>query len=79
VGILNGIIVAVDCYYLVTIYSKQEKFEIIEINAESEYLVRFLTFHNHRIQKICPGFSYKPDMNTVSFFILRNVTVAGCG
>jgi hypothetical protein len=77
VGILNGIIVVVDLYYLATIYSKKEVFEILEINAESEYLRRFLKFHDTRIQKICPGFVYKPDMNTISFFILRNMTVAG--
>jgi len=77
VGILNGVIVIVDIYYLAAIYSKKEVFDILEINAESEYLTRFLKFHNNRIQKICPGFAYNPDMNTVSFFILRNMSVAG--
>jgi len=77
VSILNGIIVAVDIYYLTIIYTKKESFEILEINAESEYLIRFIKYHNERIQKICPGFSYNPDMNTVSFFILRNMLVTG--
>jgi len=77
VGILNGVIVIVDIYYLAAIYSKKEVFDILEINAESEYLTRFLKFHNNRIQKICPGFAYNPNMNTVSFFILRNMSVAG--
>jgi hypothetical protein len=77
VGILNGIIVLVDIYYLAIIFSKKETFEILEINAESEYLKRFLIFHNDRIQKFLPGFAYNPDMNTVSFFILRNMSVAG--
>ena len=77
VGILNGIIVIVDIYYLAAIYSKKEVFDILEIHAESEYLTRFLKFHNNQIQKICPGFVYNPDRNTVSFFILRNMSVAG--
>jgi hypothetical protein len=77
VGILNGFIVMVDIYYLSIIYSKKELFEILEINAESEYLVRFLKYHDSRIQKILPGFSYHPDKNTISFFILRNMSVAG--
>jgi len=51
VGVLNGIIVLVDLYYLFTIYSKKEVFEILEINAESEYLKRFLSFHNDKIQQ----------------------------
>ncbi|MCX6156442.1 MAG: hypothetical protein WCK13_01955 [Ignavibacteriota bacterium] len=77
VGILNGFIVLVDIYYLIHIYSKNEKFEILEINSSSVYLKRFLKFHNARIQKILPGFAYNPDLNTVSFFILRDMAIAG--
>jgi hypothetical protein len=77
VGILNGFIVLVDLYYLTHIYSKKEKFEILEINSSSVYLKRFLKFHNARIQKILPGFEYNPDLNTVSFFILRDMAIAG--
>jgi hypothetical protein len=77
VGVLNGIIVLVDAYYLYLIYSKKEVFEILEVSAESKYLPRFLAFHNEKIQRICPGFSFHPDHNTVSFFILRNMSIAG--
>ena len=77
VGFLNGFIVIVDIYYLFTIYSKQEVFETLEIRADNKYLLRFLEFHNKEIQKFFPGFTYKPEMNTVSFFILRNTAVAG--
>jgi len=77
VGILNGFIVLVDIYYLTHIYSKKEKFEILEINSSSVYLKRFLKFHDARIQKILPGFKYNPDMNSVSFFILRDMAIAG--
>lgn len=77
VGILNGIIVIVNVYYLTKIYSKKELFEVLEIDAESEYLIRFLNFNNSRIRKICPEFSYHPTKNIVSFFILRNMSVTG--
>jgi hypothetical protein len=77
VGVLNGIIVLVDVYYLWLIYSKKETFEILEINSSSEYLKRFLKFHDARIQEYLPGFSYIPDATTISFFILRNMAVAG--
>jgi len=77
VGVLNGIIVLVDVYYLAIIYSKKETFEILEINAESIYLGRFLKFHDAKIQTYCPGFAYTPDSNTVIFFILRNMAVTG--
>jgi hypothetical protein len=77
VGILNGVIVAVDIYYLIIIYTKKELFEILEIRPENKYMIRFLAYHNAEIQNFFPGFTYKPDMNTVSFFILRNMSVAG--
>lgn len=77
VGLLNSFIVLVDVYYLVSIYSKKEIFEILEVRPENRYLIRFLEFHDKDIQKFFPGFSYKPEMNTVSFFTLRNMAVAG--
>jgi len=77
VGFLNGFIVAVDIYYLFKIYSKKETFETLEIRANNKYIFRFLEFHNKEIQKFFPGFAYKPEMNTVSFFILRNAAIAG--
>ncbi len=77
VGFLNGFIVVVDIYYLVGIFSKKEVFEILEVRSDNRYLIRFLSFYNKDIQNFFPGFSYKPEMNTVSFIILRNMAVAG--
>ena len=77
VGFLNGLIALIDVYYLIIIYNKKETFETLEIRAENKYLLRFLEFHNKEIQKFFPGFTYKPEMNTISFFILRNTAVAG--
>ncbi|MEA2105669.1 MAG: hypothetical protein U9P82_02970 [Bacteroidota bacterium] len=77
VGFLNGFIVVVDIYYLIIIYGKKEIFETLEVRADNKYLLRFLEFHHKEIQKFFPGFKYKPEMNTISFFILRNMAVAG--
>ena len=77
VGFLNSFIVMVDIYYLHSIYSKKEIFEILELRADNRYLIKFLQFHNKEIQNFFPGFTYKPEMNTVSFFVLRNMAVAG--
>lgn len=77
VGILNTFIAVVDVYYLLSIYARKEIFEILEVRPENRYLIRFLEFHHKDIQKFFPGFNYKPEMNTVSFFTLRNMAVAG--
>lgn len=77
VAVLNGFIIAVDIFYLTRIYSKKELFETLEIRGDNKYLLRFLEFHNKDIQTFFPGFNYKPEINTISFFVLRNMNVAG--
>lgn len=77
VALLNGFIICVDVYYLWSIYSREEVFEILRIKPGSEYLNRFIQYHDKEIQKICPGFVYDESRNTLSFFILRNMQVAG--
>ncbi|MBI9053158.1 MAG: hypothetical protein JEY96_05040 [Bacteroidales bacterium] len=77
VGALNGFIAIIDVYFLYTIYNKKEIFETLEIRADNKYIYRFLEFHDKEIQKYFPGFAYKAEMNTISFFILRNAAVTG--
>ncbi|PKO99257.1 MAG: hypothetical protein CVU14_07935 [Bacteroidetes bacterium HGW-Bacteroidetes-9] len=77
VGFLNAFIALVDIYYLFTIYSKKEVFETLEVRPDNKYLIRFLQFHDKEIQRFFPGFTYKPEMNTITFFILRDMAVAG--
>jgi len=77
VVVLNGFIVSVDIYFLLKIYTKSHLFDTLEIRGDNKYLLKFLTYHNDEIQKFFPGFVYKPEMNTVSFFVLRNMAVAG--
>lgn len=77
VAFLNGFIVSVDLFYLYRIYSKKELFDTLEIRGDNKYLLNFLKFHDKEIQKYFPGFNYKAEMNTISFFVLRNMAVAG--
>ncbi len=77
VTVLNGFIALVDIYYLVKIYRKKEVFDILEVRSDNKYLQAFLKFHDKDIHKFFPGFVYKPEMNTISFFVLRNLNVAG--
>jgi hypothetical protein len=77
VGILNFFIVVVDIYYLAKIYSTKETFETLEIRADNRYLLRFLDYHKKEILKFFPEFKYLPKMNTISFFILRDMLVTG--
>ncbi len=77
VALLNGFIVLVDIYYLAAIYGKKHFFETLETKGDDEYLLRFVEFYRKDIELFFPGFVYKPEMNTVCFFVLRNMAVAG--
>ena len=77
VTVLNGFIALVDIYYLIRIYRKKEVFDVLEVRGDNKYLLEFLKFHDKDIHKFFPDFTYKPEMNTISFFVLRNLSVAG--
>jgi hypothetical protein len=77
VAALNGFIVCVDIFYLTRIYSRSDLFDVLEIRGDNKYLLKFLDFHHREIQNFFPGFAYKPELNTISFFVLRNTNVAG--
>ncbi len=77
VALLNGFIVIVDIYYLHSIFSRKEVFEIMRVRNDNKYLKRFLDFYQDDIQRFFPGFTHKPELNTYTFFILRDMAVAG--
>lgn len=77
VGFLNLFIALVDVYYLYSIYSKKEIFEILEVEPGSQYLERFLNFYEKDIRLFFPNFYYKLNPEDISFFILRDMAIAG--
>lgn len=77
VGALNIFIVVVDIYYLAKIFGRKDVFELLEVRPDNQYLNKFLSFHQHEIQNIFPHFSYNSKETDISFFVLRNTTVAG--
>lgn len=77
VMILNSFIASVDIFYLIRIYNKKELFDFLEIRGDNKYLLKLLEFYKDDIEKSFPGFVYKPELNTISFLVLRNSAVAG--
>ena len=77
VGILNSFIVLVDVFYLIQIYTKKEYLKALPVRADNKLLTEFLEFYKKEIKKIFPDFYYKPEINKFSFFILRDVAIAG--
>ena len=74
---VNLVIVVIDTYYLVEMFTKKEYFTILEVHAESEYLARFLTFYQAEINRFLPGFAFAPSEKQLIFFVLRNLIPTG--
>lgn len=77
VGVMNGFIVLVDLYYLAQIFGRKEVFEVLEIQPDSRFLKRFLDFHRQDIQRFFPDYHFDPANDSLTFFVLRNMEVAG--
>ncbi len=77
VGFVNGAIALVNVYYLGKMIVEKEYFKILNVRGDSYYLKEFLSFYEKDIKKFFPDFVYEPMKNRYSFFILRNMNVAG--
>ncbi|MBK9291908.1 MAG: hypothetical protein IPM52_09815 [Bacteroidetes bacterium] len=77
VGVMNGLIVLVDLYYLWLIFGTKEVFEVLGIQSDSHYLKRFLEYHRADILRYFPDYHFDPSADKVTFFVLRNMEVAG--
>lgn len=77
VAIVNGLIVALDIYYLFKAYTKNEVFQILELEKGDDYLRQFIHFYKTDIQKFFPNFEHKDEEQAFQFLILRNMNVAG--
>ncbi len=77
VAFVNGAIALVNIYYLGRMITEKEYFKILHVRGDSYYLKEFLKFYEKDIKKYFPDFRYEPVKNRYSFFILRNMNVAG--
>jgi hypothetical protein len=74
---LNAFIVVVNIRFLTKILRRRDSFSLLEVDAESPYLLRFLEFHMPDIQYFLPGFRYEPSEHQMRLFVLRDVVPAG--
>lgn len=77
VGVINLVILIINIYYLYKIYTEKEYFKLLEITEDSKYLTYFLEFYKKDIAKYFPGFDFDLSKTAVSFYVLRNLAVAG--
>ncbi len=83
VGVLNLFIVLANIYYLRGMYSDNESFKIMKVEANDPYLEYFVDFHKAQIQNFFPRFDKsllqqnEGEQKAFTLFLLRNAVVAG--
>lgn len=78
VVLTNLAIIGLHLHFLGRLRShRREYFRLIEVDADSRYLIEFLDFHHADIQLFQPGFSYRPSADQVRAFVLRDMIPAG--
>lgn len=71
--LVNGFIVIIDIYYLVKMFRNRDKFEILKMNDDEEYLTRFYDHYKQDIENIFPRITKESLKGNINFFILRNM------
>lgn len=77
VAVVNALIVCINIYYLWQMRNTRQFFQLLRVEPDSEYLVRFLDFHRDEIGRFVPGFAHAAAPGQLALFILRDMVPAG--
>lgn len=72
----NVVLFAINVYFLIKIYRKQEKFDLVEFNQNAAIVPKFLSFYENDIQRYFPDFELTDNADEVKFIVLRDIAMA---
>ncbi len=72
----NGVLFAINMFFLFKIYRKQEKFDLVEFSNDAALIPKFLSFYQKDIETYFPGFIMGAGENEIRFVVLRDIVVA---
>lgn len=72
----NGVLLAINIYFLFKIYRRQEKFDLVEFRNDAALIPKFLSFYNKDIRSYFPDFDMAADDSAIRFVVLRDIVVA---
>ena len=75
--LLNSLTLNVNAFYLWRMLQKRDYFTLMQVRADSAYLLHFLEFYRKEISEFIPTYQFKPDELQVVVFILRNMLPVG--
>jgi hypothetical protein len=73
----NVVIILIHLHFLREIRRPDEYFKVLEVRSVSNYLRHFLDHYAEDIEHAWPGFEYRPEENSLTLFILRDLVPAG--
>lgn len=76
VAVMNGFVFLIDIYFLVQTL-RPDYYEVLQVEPDTYYLRKFLSFYQQEIQRFIPEFNGELSPDAAVFFILRNVVPAG--
>lgn len=72
----NGVLFAINMYFLFKIYRRQEKFDLVEFRNDAALIPKFIAFYQKDIASYFPGFVMDNEENEIRFVVLRDIVVA---
>ncbi len=76
VVLTNGLLLAINGFYLYKIYQKHEIFDIITFDGEELLIKKFLQFYQQDILDHFPQFSSENTNGQIKFVVLRDLVIA---
>ena len=73
----NGIIIAINTYYLFKMLTAKHYFKLLEVDRNSAYLRSFLEFYAGDIGRFFPQFRYDAARADVVYLVLRDLMPVG--
>ncbi|MFT3681612.1 MAG: YgjV family protein [Ferruginibacter sp.] len=72
----NLILFTINAYYLVKVYRKQEKFDMLEFRGDEQMALKFLSFYSRDIDLYFPGFEPAAMNGNLNFVVTRDLVIA---
>ncbi len=76
VVLTNGLLLAINGFYLYKIYHKHEIFDIIAFEGEELLIKKFVQFYQKDILQHFPQFSSEKNNDAIKFVVLRDLVIA---
>lgn len=77
VALTNGVIVVINIVYLYRLFTKDQAFDVVELEPESEFITRYIDHHRPDIDEVWPRFHYQPKEDQIRLMVLRDMVPAG--